>query len=735
MANKKFLLLIVLSAIIFTGLIGAITFQNIFPTTTPYVTSDDTVNLSYGIHAGDGLSSITHSWNGTNYTFIDTSLLGMCNMDNRSELNENASWIHCFSPNGGMNGTVLGVNATVGDIDWYNLSNITWHSNIGKYNGAFNFSGVSCGIDFANNAYNNLTSAGNFTVSAWVYPKSTSVTQGIIAKNDEGTKKVFNSYYTTVFGFSVINNSKTVFTVLDNNHLISVNTWYFYTATFDGNKIYLYVNGDLVNSTSVVGILNQNTSAKINIGRYSNGAWSANGTIDDVGMWNRSLSADEIDYLYKTQVTKYNISYFEYNYTSDVSAYSYSSFLCSKNGTANDFCTSTFNVRGLNTIKSNFSTLSGIIRNDFYGSNTHGYYLSDLSVIDTNSDGTFETYVNSDWYKSAWINAGMTINRIETAFEWSSYENGSFAEVKAITSQTGMQQKREAVEFAYDNGQKVIIVMGYMPNWLANITSGFCNWTVSNSSCPPYNYTRWGELVVDSLDYLTNNGEWNESVIVEVWNEPDLASFYLNNLSTTNINRKIEYSKLWNATYLAVKASYPNVPVIGPSLSNTRHLAGQYMQEWFLSNFSDEMGGYSFHAYYEQAQGNAYDWYSGLINAVFNNCSTYSANCSNIYLDEFNYYNSTVQNTTSYSDEFTKVLGLIQMSALNNLNINNISLINYQFTSSYKYAYSGYPEKPLRFDMLSGPQLDNTYYPPYNVTKNFAHLCPAGGNVWQHEND
>ena len=73
---------------LFIGLTSAITFQQIFPTTNPFITSDDTVNLSYGIDASDGLSSITHSWNGTNTTFDYSSLVGWWAFNNFSSLGE-----------------------------------------------------------------------------------------------------------------------------------------------------------------------------------------------------------------------------------------------------------------------------------------------------------------------------------------------------------------------------------------------------------------------------------------------------------------------------------------------------------------------------------------------------------------------------------------------------------------------------------------------------------------------
>jgi hypothetical protein len=89
------------------------------------------------------------------------------------------------------------------------------------------------------------------------------------------------------------------------------NDWHHFSAVFDyGNKlIYFYVDGKLEASTSAniknLGLLNlsigvgyQKLFETIQVPDYfKRYAWS--GYMDDIGFWNRTLSLDEVNYLYK----------------------------------------------------------------------------------------------------------------------------------------------------------------------------------------------------------------------------------------------------------------------------------------------------------------------------------------------------------------------------------------------------------------------------------------------------
>ena len=86
---------------------------------------------------------------------------------------------------------------------------------------------------------------------------------------------------------------------------INDGSWHLQTGVWDGSTMYLYVDGQLVNSeVGVSGTMYSGTQF-VDIGGACNnvspGAYNFNGTIDDVRIYNRALSAAEVLALYNAQ--------------------------------------------------------------------------------------------------------------------------------------------------------------------------------------------------------------------------------------------------------------------------------------------------------------------------------------------------------------------------------------------------------------------------------------------------
>ncbi len=75
-----------------------------------------------------------------------------------------------------------------------------------------------------------------------------------------------------------------------------IGTWYFVTGTFDGSTVNLYVNGALESSSAVSGSLQSQTNA-INIGESQDIQRPFYGTLDEVRIYNRALTGEEINNL------------------------------------------------------------------------------------------------------------------------------------------------------------------------------------------------------------------------------------------------------------------------------------------------------------------------------------------------------------------------------------------------------------------------------------------------------
>lgn len=81
----------------------------------------------------------------------------------------------------------------------------------------------------------------------------------------------------------------------------SVGTWYHFATSYDGEWIRLYKDGAQVNAANV-GLDVQMTTWDYYLGRrgHASKSYHFDGLIDEVGLWNRALSASEISSLYNS---------------------------------------------------------------------------------------------------------------------------------------------------------------------------------------------------------------------------------------------------------------------------------------------------------------------------------------------------------------------------------------------------------------------------------------------------
>ncbi len=135
-----------------------------------------------------------------------------------------------------------------------------------------------------------------FTLSLWVQLDSTGQ-QRLINKQ----RNVTNEF---LFGIRVNSSSQFDFNIAKQNiaatrvtdpSTAETGKWYHLVGVSDGNEIAFYVNGELVDGPDTITISNANqTVADLNIGRFYNATQYTNGRIDDVRIYNRDLSANEI---------------------------------------------------------------------------------------------------------------------------------------------------------------------------------------------------------------------------------------------------------------------------------------------------------------------------------------------------------------------------------------------------------------------------------------------------------
>lgn len=86
-------------------------------------------------------------------------------------------------------------------------------------------------------------------------------------------------------------------TALFSNQAIPPSTWKFVVATFDGTTMKIYIDNALDNSATVPSPGSFSSTGNFTVGQLQSGS---NGLIDEMGVWNRALSATEIDTMWNT---------------------------------------------------------------------------------------------------------------------------------------------------------------------------------------------------------------------------------------------------------------------------------------------------------------------------------------------------------------------------------------------------------------------------------------------------
>jgi len=137
--------------------------------------------------------------------------------------------------------------------------------------------------------------AGNFTLCSWF--KTTKYEEDIVANgvsvNGNYLLMSYNSKLRGHIWYSGLSNT------IDSNAVVNNGNWQHGCQVVDSTNIYLYINGSLDKTQALSGTKSGLTGTGV-IGHRSIGTDGANfdGTIDDVRIYNRALSASEIKSLY-----------------------------------------------------------------------------------------------------------------------------------------------------------------------------------------------------------------------------------------------------------------------------------------------------------------------------------------------------------------------------------------------------------------------------------------------------
>jgi hypothetical protein len=188
----------------------------------------------------------------------------------------------------------------------------TWTSS-GKISGAYDFDGVNDYID-VNLSLVMSDLEDSFSAVAWVYPNIITTEHNIIW-GDEDAYKFRMTYYTNNNMYAYVKkNGESSWSSCSGGNVIP-GSWYFLVMTFNGSSTRCYFNGDRVGSvgTNIGSMELLNNMVYIGASRTASG--SVNGTIDEVQIFNRSLSAEQIYQMYQDGLAGHSIETFVSNET------------------------------------------------------------------------------------------------------------------------------------------------------------------------------------------------------------------------------------------------------------------------------------------------------------------------------------------------------------------------------------------------------------------------------------
>jgi hypothetical protein len=266
------------------------------------------------------ISNFIWNWNGTNYSFYDSGLFLMMNFNNVSAIGDNRTKVVDLSPSKN-NGTIF---------------EAVYSS--GYYDKALTFDGNNDYVSLANSTFmNNFT---EFTISLWLKSNVASYSDnaGILSFGSVPSPFLYASGSAIQLNFKTLGAS-------DDDGLVSTSfsngAWTNLVYVWNGTTLSLYKDKVFVTSDTTNGNILESLGSPAYVG-FAGGYKSWNGSIDDLRIWNRSLTRAEIQQRYISSLNKYDADKWSfYSNQSIPVTNSYTYFACVKNLSGDENCTDT----------------------------------------------------------------------------------------------------------------------------------------------------------------------------------------------------------------------------------------------------------------------------------------------------------------------------------------------------------------------------------------------------------
>lgn len=180
----------------------------------------------------------------------------------------------------------------------------TWTS--GQIDGALSFDGNGDYVDFGDNSdFDSPSHSNALTISAWVYPTVVSGNQGVVSKWLEDERAYLLQLNDDEVEFTLgYNNGNSFKQLITTSANLQTEQWCHLAGVYNGSNMAIYVDGTFVDEAAW-STAPSSTSANVHIGdlQFTTARRYFNGSIDDVRIYDKALSAEEIEELYQEGAT------------------------------------------------------------------------------------------------------------------------------------------------------------------------------------------------------------------------------------------------------------------------------------------------------------------------------------------------------------------------------------------------------------------------------------------------
>ena len=339
---------------------------------------------------------------------MNDSLVAMWNLNNVSSLGENNTYIVDMNKFGRHNLTVQA--AAVSTV-------------AGKYDGAFKFDGTANAYASKNGA---VLSTFPMTYTAWVNPARIGTDMQWLWQGDSNTGPKTQGYVLSNGTLLCESSTDAISTVGSGVGVLTADNWYFVACVFNSTSSRIaYLNGQAGNWHTVTASPNMD---QVSIGKALNGDFGRrvpfNGTIDEVRIYNKSLTQEEIQQLYFMNLQKYNSTQWylyvnqSFNSTQGLSDGTYNYFASAKDTMGNEnmtdirYATIDATPPGINFTLPTPADGSVQLQTSVYLNTT----ITDISNVSAFFDWNYTLvgYWAMDWYNASGIYDNSSYNSFAT---------------------------------------------------------------------------------------------------------------------------------------------------------------------------------------------------------------------------------------------------------------------------------------------------------------------------------